>query len=151
MPSTLQVILQSDVQNVGQSGELVRVRPGFARNFLIPRGFALPATEGAVNRLNHEKSVALAKFEKTKKEARAVAEKIGSITIKMVRSVGDDNKLFGAVTAKEIEAAAKAAGLVFEKKKMHLPEPIRTLGLFEVPIKLMAEVTAMLKVEVSKK
>lgn len=151
MPSTLQVILQSDVDNVGKSGELVKVRPGYARNFLLPRGFAVPATASEVNRLNHEKAVALAKFEKSKKEAKVVADKLSSLVIKMSRAVGEDNKLFGAVTSKEIEAAIKAQGIEFDKKKMHLAEPIRTLGTFEIPVKLMPEITATLKVEVSKK
>jgi large subunit ribosomal protein L9 len=151
MPTTLQVILQSDVSNVGKSGELVKVRPGYARNFLLPRGFAVTATAGQVNRLNHEKSVALAKFEKSKKEARVVADKISALVIKMSRAVGDDNKLFGAVTAKEIEAAVIAQGLDFDKKKMHLAEPIRQLGTYEIPVKLMQDVTATLKVEVVKK
>ncbi len=151
MPATLQVILHSDVQNVGASGELVRVRPGYARNFLIPRGFAVPATASEVNRLNHEKAVALAKFEKTKKESKAVADKIGAVTIKIARTVGEDDKLFGAVTAKEIEAAAKAQGVEFDRKKMHLAEPLKALGTFEIPIKLMTDVTAILKVEVVKK
>jgi large subunit ribosomal protein L9 len=151
MPATLQVILQSDVDNVGKSGELVKVRPGYARNFLLPRGFAVPATASELNRLTHEKAVAMAKYEKTKKEAKANADKIGSLVIKMVRAVGEDNKLFGAVTAKEIEAAVKAQGVEIDKKKMQLAEPIRQLGTFEIPVKLMPEVTAMLKVEVSKK
>jgi large subunit ribosomal protein L9 len=151
MPSQLQVILQSDVDNLGKSGELVKVRPGYARNFLLPRGFAVPATASELNRLNHEKAVAMAKYEKTKKEAKATADKIGSLVIKMVRAVGEDNKLFGAVTTKEIEAAVKAQGVEIDKKKMQLAEPIRQLGTFEIPVKLMPEVIAMLKVEVSKK
>src|SRR3954470_9203469 len=103
MPASLQVILQSDVDNVGKSGELVKVRPGFARNFLIPRSLAVPATTAAVNRISHEKAVALAKADKSKKEARSIAEQINALTITMTRSVGEDDRLFGSVTAKEIE------------------------------------------------
>jgi large subunit ribosomal protein L9 len=151
MATTLQVILQSDVPNLGASGELVKVRPGFARNFLLPRKLAVPATSAQVNRLNHEKAVAVARAEKNKKEAQALAEKIGAVKLTLARSVGEDDKLFGSVTSKEIEAEAKKAGLTIDRKKMHLAEPLKALGSFEIPVKLMADVTATLKVEVVKK
>src|ERR1035437_1150850 len=101
MPATIQVILQHDVDNVGKSGELVKVRPGFARNFLIPRSLAVPATTAAVNRIPHEKAVAIAKTEKLKKEAREVAAKLNGLVITISRPVGEDNRLFGAVTLKD--------------------------------------------------
>ena len=151
MATTIQVILQTDVTNVGSSGDLVKVRPGFARNYLLPRSLAVPATTAHVNRLNHDKAVAVAKHEKTKKEFQALADKINKLQIKMARSVGEDDKLFGSVTAKEIENAVKAAGVEIDRKKMHLAEPLKTLGSFEIPVKLMADVTATLKVEVVKK
>jgi large subunit ribosomal protein L9 len=151
MATTLQVVLQSNVDKVGASGELVKVRPGFARNFLIPRGLAVPATTAAVNRIAHEKAVALAKADKTKKELLVVAEKINGLKLTMARPVGEDDRLFGSVTAKEIENAAKAAGVTIDRKKMQLAEPLKALGSFEIPVKLMADVTATLKVEVVKK
>lgn len=152
MASMLQVILQADVPNVGASGDLVRVRPGFARNFLLPRRLAVPATTAQINRLNHEKAVALARAEKTKKEAQALAEQINALTIKIARSVGEDNRLFGSVTAKDIENEVKKAGLAdFDRKKMQLPEPLKAVGLVELPVRLMTDVTATLKVEVVKK
>ena len=151
MATTLQVILQSDVPNLGASGELVKVRPGFARNFLLPRKLAVPATTAQVNRLNHEKAVAVARAEKSKKEAQGLAEKIGALKITLARAVGEDDKLFGAVTTKEIEGEVKKAGLTIDRKKMQLAEPLKTLGTFEIPVKLMTDVTATLKVEVVKK
>lgn len=151
MATTLQVILQSDVPNLGASGELVKVRPGFARNFLLPRKLAVPATTAQVNRLNHDKAVALARAEKNKKEAQALAEKIGALKITLARPVGEDDKLFGSVTSKEIEGEVKKAGLTVDRKKMQLAEPIKTLGVHEIPVKLMTDVTATLKVEVVKK
>ena len=151
MATTLQVILNHDVDKVGKSGELVKVRPGFARNFLLPRQLAVPATTAQVNRLNHDKAVALAKADKMRKEAQAVAAKLGGLVIKMARAVGEDDKLFGAVTSKEIETAVKAAGLDFDRKKMHMPDTIKALGTYEIPVKLMSDVTATLKVEVVKK
>ena len=151
MATTLQVILQSDVPNLGASGELVKVRPGFARNFLLPRKLAVPATTAQVNRLNHEKAVAVARAEKSKKEAQGLAEKIGALKITLARAVGEDDKLFGAVTTKEIEGEVKKAGLTIDRKKMQLAEPLKTLGTFEIPVKLLTDVTATLKVEVVKK
>ena len=151
MATTLQVVLQSNVDKVGESGELVKVRPGFARNYLIPRGLAVPATTAAVNRIAHERAVAVAKADKTKKEMQGVAEKINALKLTLTRSVGEDDKLFGSVTSKEIENAAKAAGVTIDRKKMQLDEPIKALGSFEIPVRLMTDVTATLKVEVVKK
>jgi len=151
MATTLQVVLQSDVEKVGKSGELVKVRPGFARNFLLPRSLAVPATTAAINRINHEKAVAIAKADKSKKEAQGLAEKINGLKITLARAVGEDDKLFGAVTAKEIEAAAKAQGVTVDRKKMQLAEPLKAVGTFDIPVKLMTDVTATLKVEVTKK
>ena len=99
MATTLQVILQSDVDKVGKSGELVKVRPGFARNFLLPRQLAVPATSAQINRLEHDKAVAVAKAEKNKKEQQGVAEKINALKLTIARPVGEDDKLFGSVTA----------------------------------------------------
>jgi large subunit ribosomal protein L9 len=151
MATTLQVVLQTNVDKVGESGELVKVRPGFARNFLIPRGLAVPATTAAVNRIAHERAVAVAKADKTKKEMQAVAEKINGLKLTLSRSVGEDDKLFGSVTSKEIENAAKAAGVAIDRKKMQLAEPLKALGSFEIQVRLMTDVTATLKVEVVKK
>ena len=151
MPATIQVVLQEDVEKVGSLGELVKVRPGFARNFLIPRNLAVPATTAQINRLNHEKAVALVRAERLKKEAREAASKLEALTLRLARAVGEDDKLFGAVTAKEIHAAAEAQGVKFDRKKMHLAEPLKAIGTFEVPVKLLSDVTATLKVEVVRK
>ena len=148
MPATIQVILQHDVDNLGKSGELVKVRPGYARNFLLPRSLAVPATTAEVNRINHERAVAVAKGEKLKKEAKELAAKLSGLEIKMERAVGEDAKLFGSVTAKEIEAAVKAKGFTIDRKKLELKEPIKQLGTYELPLKLMSDVSATIKVEV---
>ena len=152
MATTLQVILQSDVPNVGTSGDLVKVRPGFARNYHLPRQLAVPATQAQVNRVNHDKAVALVKAEKARKEARELADKIGGLKIKIARPVGEDDRLFGSVSAKDIEAAVRAAGLeTFDRKRMHLTDAIKALGTHEVTVKLLGDITATLKVEVVKK
>lgn len=151
MPMNLQVVLQADVEKLGKSGELLKVRPGYARNYLVPRGLAVFATESAVARVKHEKAVAIAKHEKAVKEAKATAEKLSTVTIKLARTAGDENKLFGTVTTKEIEAAAKAQGIEIDRRKMSLAEPIKALGTYEIPLKIMSEVSAVLKVEITKK
>ena len=151
MPATIQVILQHDVHNVGKSGDLVKVRPGYARNFLIPRDLAVPATTAAVNRIAHEKSVAVAKAEKAKQGARDLASKIDGLTVTIARPVGEEDRLFGSVTSKDIHAAVKAKGFELDRKQMHLAEPIKALGNYEVPVKLLGDITATIKVEVTKK
>jgi large subunit ribosomal protein L9 len=148
MATTIQVILREDMENVGSSGELVKVRPGFARNFLLPRGHAVPATTAQINRINHEKAVAVVRAEKMRKEAQEVATKIEALKIKIARPVGEDDKLFGSVTAKDIHTAAVAAGATFDRKKMHLADAIRAVGTYEVPVKLLPGLTAKLKVEI---
>ncbi len=134
MPATIQVILQHDVDNVGKSGELVKVRPGFARNYLLPRSLAVPATTAHVHRIEHEKQVALAKSEKLKKEAKELADKLAALEVKISRAAGEDDKLFGSVTAKEIEAAVLAKGFSVDRRKLQLAEPIKHLGTHEIPV-----------------
>ena len=148
MAATIQVILQNDVANLGSSGELVKVRPGFARNFLIPRRLAVPATTAAVNRIQHEKAVAVARMEKARKEARELAQSIAGVTVTITQKAGEDGRLFGSVTNKDIEAAAKAKGLTLDRKAIHLPEHIKTAGTHEVDVKLLGDIHAKLKVEV---
>jgi large subunit ribosomal protein L9 len=148
MPANIQVILQQDVDKLGKSGELVRVRPGFARNFLLPRELAVPATSSAVRRIEHEKVVALARAEKGKKEAREIAAKIDALSIRITLKAGEDGKLFGSVTAKDLENAVKAQGFTLDRKSLKLAEAIKQVGSYEIPVKLVSDVTATLKVEV---
>ncbi len=150
MPTSIQVILQQDVDKLGKSGDLVRVRPGFARNFLLPRQLAVPASTEAIRRVEHEKAVALVRADKAKREAREVAAKVSALKITIAQKAGEDGRLFGSVTAKDIEAALKAQGVAVEglRKKIHLAEPIKEVGVHEVPVKLVSDVTAMIKVEV---
>jgi large subunit ribosomal protein L9 len=148
MPANIQVILQQDVDKVGKSGDLIRVRPGFARNYLLPRQLAVPATTAAVHRIEHDKAVALARSEKTKREARADAEKLGAVAIKISHKVGEDGKLFGSVTAKDIEVALRVQGHVVDRRKIHLAEAIKSVGSYDVPVKLASDVSVIVKVEV---
>ncbi len=148
MPANIQVIMQEDVDKVGKSGELVRVRPGFARNYLLPRQLAVAATTVAVRRIEHEKAVASARAEKDKKEAQGEAGRLTALVIKIERKAGDDGRLFGSVTAKDVEVALHALGAVVDKRKIHLADPIKAVGSYEVSVKLGKSVTATLKVEV---
>jgi large subunit ribosomal protein L9 len=148
MPANIQVVLQQDVDKVGKSGDLVKVRPGFARNYLLPRELAVPATSAAVHRIEHEKAVAVARAEKGKKDAREAAAKLSAASVKISQKAGDDGRLFGSVTTKDIEAALAAQGFVIDRKKIQLAEPIKAVGAYDVPIKLVSDVTATVKVEV---
>jgi len=148
MPANIQVILQQDVAKVGQSGDLVRVRPGFARNYLLPRQLAVPATTAAVHRIEHERAVLVARAEKAKKEARDAAGKLSAVTVTIAQKAGEDGRLFGSVTAKDIAAALKAQGHEVDRRKIALPEPIKATGTFELKLTLVSDVVATLKVEV---
>jgi len=150
MATMIQVVLQSDMDNLGKSGDVVRVRPGYARNFLIPRGLAMPATKGNVARIDEIKARATARTAAELVEAQAVAKKLEAVSVKIARAVGEENRMFGSVTSRDIEDAFRAAGVTVDRKKIHLPEPLKELGLAEVEVKLHPKVTAKLRVEVVK-
>jgi large subunit ribosomal protein L9 len=151
MATAIQVVLQREVDNVGDSGDVVRVRPGFARNFLYPRALALPATPGNLARIEELKRLAVARAEDARKAAQAVAKQLSSASVKIVRAVGDENKMYGSVTSKDIEEAFAEKGVQLDRRQIDLKEPIRTLGLSEVKVRLHADVSATLMVEVVKK
>jgi large subunit ribosomal protein L9 len=148
MPANIQVVLQQDVDKVGKSGDLVRVRPGFARNYLLPRQLAVTATTAAVHRIEHDKAVAVARAEKSKKEARDLADRIGAITVTISQKAGEDGRLFGSVTTKDIAAAFAAKGVVIDRRKIALADSIKTVGTVELKATLVSDVVATLKVEV---
>lgn len=148
MPANIQVILRQDVDKVGKTGELVRVRPGFARNYLLPRQLAVPATDAAVHRIEHERAVALVRTEKARREAQTSADRLGALPIRIVQKAGEDGRLFGSVTTKDIETALKVQGVVIDRRKIELAEPIKAVGNYQIPIKLVSDVSAILKVEV---
>lgn len=150
MATPIQVVLQREVHNLGESGDVVRVRPGYARNFLYPRALALPATAGNLARVEEFRRLARARAEAARRQAQATAEQLSSVSVKITRAVGEENKMYGSVTAKDIEAAYAEKGITIDRKLMELPEPIRTLGLTEVKVRLYADVTAVLRVEVVK-
>jgi large subunit ribosomal protein L9 len=156
MASVIRVVLQQDVDNLGASGDVVRVRPGYARNFLVPRGLALPATESTIARVDELKRLAGVRAEKELAAAQEARAQIEGVEIKIQRAVGrtagdaDENKMYGSVTAKDIAEAYAARGIKLDKKKIQLKEPIKQLGPANVTIKLHSKLTATLKVEVVK-
>jgi large subunit ribosomal protein L9 len=148
MATTIQVILQQDLKNLGKSGELVKVRPGYARNYLIPRALAMPATVHNVKQLEHEQRISAAKAAKVMAEATGVAGKVAGVMVTLERKVGEEDRLFGSVTTKDIAAALKEQGIELDRKRIELKTPIRAAGTFEVTAKLLGDVTATFKVEV---
>jgi large subunit ribosomal protein L9 len=150
MATPIEVVLQQNVDTLGDGGDVVRVRPGYARNFLFPRGLALPLTKGNLARVEALKAAAAAAAQKETDDARAVASKIEATSVKLARAVGTENKMYGSVTSKDIEEAYAAIGIVLDRKQIHLPEPLKTLGLHEVPVKLVRGIDATLRVEVVK-
>lgn len=141
----MQVILTQDVPNLGAAGELVTVRPGYGRNFLVPRGMAVSATAANVHRLEHEKRVIARKVAKEKAGAEAIAERINVLTLQFDRQVGEDEKLFGSVTSRDIGEQLKKVGIEIDHRWVVLDQPIKALGKYEVPVKLSSGVTANVK------
>jgi len=151
MATATKVLLQADVENLGTGGEIVRVRPGFARNFLLPRGLAVPATPGNLARVEDLKKAAQTRKQAEMVEAQELAKKLEGSAVKIARAAGDEGKMFGSVTTKDIGDAFEKIGVTIDRKKIQLPEPIKQLGTFEVPLKLHGSVSVTLKVEVIKK
>jgi large subunit ribosomal protein L9 len=147
----MQVILKEDVPHLGHSGELVSVKPGFGRNYLIPRGLAVAATDKNVARMDHEKRVIAAKTAKELKDAQAFGSRLEGTTVNIARQSGEGDKLFGSVTARDVGEALSAAGYPVDHRKIELPEPIRALGLHEITVRLSREVASKIKVWVVKK
>jgi large subunit ribosomal protein L9 len=147
----MRVILQESIDKLGDAGEVVSVRDGFGRNFLLPRKMAIIATEKDVARFEHDKRVTAAKAAKNAKELSAQAEKLSAVSVTLPAQTGEGDKLYGSITSRDIAEALKAQGVTVDVKKLHLAEPIKSLGMTEVPIKLGPNVSATIKVWVVKK
>jgi large subunit ribosomal protein L9 len=145
----MKLILREDVYNLGKSGEVVTVKDGYARNYLLPRNLAMLASAANVRQLEHEKQVIELRQQKMKGAAEEQAKKMGEVSVKITRKVGDQDKLFGSVTALDIAEALAKAGHKVDRRLIHLPEPIKTVGQFEVELRLHRDVTSKIKVEVA--
>jgi large subunit ribosomal protein L9 len=141
----MQVILTQDVEHLGKAGELVSVRPGYGRNYLVPRGLAVSATVRNKNRLDHEKAVIERKVAKERASATEIANKLNVMTLQFERNVGEDEKLFGSVTNRDIAEQLKKAGVELDHRWIQLDAPVKALGKYEVPVLLAAGVIANLK------
>ncbi|MBK6518276.1 MAG: 50S ribosomal protein L9 [Polyangiaceae bacterium] len=146
----IHVVLTQDLANVGKGGELVKVRPGFARNYLIPRGLAIGATEGNIRRIEHQKKVAEAKAAKALDEASQLSKKLSSVKVTIHRQVGEGDKLYGSVTHRDIEEALATQGFVVDRRRI-TSDALKSLGTHAVQIRLAPTVTATIQVEVAAK
>ena len=150
MAHHINVVLTEDLSNLGKTGELVRVRPGYARNYLIPRGLAIGATAENVARIEHEKKVAASKAAKAKSEAEALAQKLGAVKVTLERPVGEGDRLYGAVTSRDIEEALAAQGYAVDRRRISI-DPIKALGTYPATIRLGTAISATVQVHVTKK
>jgi large subunit ribosomal protein L9 len=144
----MKVILKAEVKDLGRMGEVVNVKDGFARNYLVPQGLAAEANTKNVKALEHETKKIQEMAKKVKSGASGLAEQIAAAKVTIKAKAGEEEKLFGSVTSMDIADALKAEGIEIDKKKIHLDEPIKRLGEYMVTIKLHSEVSAQLNVQV---
>ena len=144
----MEVILRENVKDLGKAGQLVRVKPGYARNFLLPKGLAYEATEGNKRRIEGEQKARSARDTAERSEAQRQAEALGSQTVTITGKAGEEGKLFGSVTAQDIADALAAQGQQVDRRKLELDQPIKTLGYHTVPLRLHPEVQAEVRVQV---
>jgi large subunit ribosomal protein L9 len=146
----MRVILKETVENLGTVGDVVKVSDGYARNFLLPRKLVVEADEGKVTELNHFKRILEKKRLSEKSQAEELGQKVSEIQITLKRKVGKGDKLFGSVTAGDIFQEFEMIGVPVQKSQIHLKEPLRTLGVHKVDVRLMGGVTAQVKVWIAK-
>lgn len=142
----MKVILIEDVDDLGRAGEILNVKDGYGRNYLIPRRKALPATPQNIQKMEKMKKELEAARSKARSEAEKLSERIRSLSLTLPRKAGEGDKLFGSVTSMDIQRALKEEGVEVDRKKILLQEPIKSLGVFNVPVRLHAEVTTEVKV-----
>ena len=144
--ATTKVILRREAENLGDIGDVVEVKSGYARNYLIPRGVAYRATDGALRAVEAEKKAYVAQQDRLEEDARSVAQKLESVSITIPMKVGDEDRLFGSVTSQMIAEELSGQGHDVDRRLIQLGDPIKKLGMFDVPVKLHRNVTTNLKV-----
>ena len=144
----MEIILQEDVENLGEIGDIVKVKDGYARNYLIPRGLALTASRRNVRVLEHQKRLAAGKRERVQQNANAVRDRLSGLTLAITARAGEEDKLFGSVTNIDIEKALQERDVTIDRRKIILAEPIKQLGTYTVPIRLSRDVEASVTVQV---
>jgi large subunit ribosomal protein L9 len=146
----MELLLREDVEHLGLRGELVKVRPGYGRNYLLPRGLAVQATAANVKAITKQREALLKKAAADKSSAEGQAALLQSLALEFTRKVGEHGVLYGSVTSMDIAEAIAAKGFEIDRRKIQLAEPIKEVGEFEIPVKLHREVTANVKVAVVK-
>ena len=144
----MEIILVEEMPNLGEVGDVVSVKAGYARNYLFPRGIAIPANERQKRRIAHERSILEGKIAKLKAQASGEAGKLSNLTLTIEKASGENGKLFGSVTAMEIEALLRGQGFEIDRRRIVLPEPIKALGDTAVEIKLHRDIRATVTVSV---
>jgi len=144
----MEVILREDVQSLGKAGQLVKVKPGYARNFLLPRGLAFEATPGNKKRIEAEAKARDTKANAEKAASEQLAARLGSITLAMRGKAGEEGKLFGSITAQDIAEALAAEGFSVDKRKLELEHPIKTVGFHSVTVRLQPDVHAEVRISI---
>ena len=145
----MKVILRQNVDEIGLEGDIVDVAKGYGRNYLIPKGFALEASNQNIKLLEMQRKKIEIKRLKAKEDAERVKEQLEGITVTISQKAGEEDKLYGSVTSMDIAARLEAQEIMIDRKKINLDKPIKTLGEFEVPIKVFPEVTATIKVVIT--
>ena len=146
----MEVILREDIDNLGNRGEVVKVAPGYARNFLLPKRLAVEATDSNRKIVEQERQAHLRKEAKLQGEAADLAKLMGGVSITITQKAGENDQLFGSVTAKDVADALAAKNFTIDRRKVQLDEPIKQLGEFKVPVRLHKEVTTEVTVQVVK-
>ena len=144
----MEVILREHVDNLGRRGDVVKVTPGYARNYLLPRKLALAVTENNKRQIEREKKLTVARDLEEKSAAEAVAGRLSAIEIEIARRVGENDTLYGSVTSQDIAQALKDKGFDIDKRKISLADPLKAVGETTVPVKIHRDVTAQVKVKV---
>jgi len=144
----VKIILRKDVATLGDAGEVVNVKNGYANNYLIPQGYAIRATDGTIKALETEKKQQARKIELQRKSARDLAAKLEQMSLKVFAKAGESGKLFGTVTAADIAEALKQQGVEIDRRKITIEAPIKSLGKYEADAKLFMDVTVKLSIEV---
>lgn len=145
----MKVIFLKDVKGQGKKGEVKEVSEGYAQNFLMPRGLVRPATEGNVKTLEQQAASELKRKAQEKEEAIQLGKKLEEMTVQLKAKAGEGGRLFGAITSKQVAEALEKVGVKLDKRKIEMHDPIRTLGVTQVPVKLHPEVKSTLKVHVT--
>ncbi len=146
----MEIILRDHVEHLGERGQIVKVADGYARNYLLPRKLALLATDGNKKRVERERKIAEAREAEERAASEAIATRLSALELAFTRKVGDTGQLYGSVTNQDLADALKAKGFEVDRRKILLPDAIKTLGEFTVPVRLHRDVTAQLKVTIGK-